>query len=98
MTIPRPTIKVKKAGSGPVPGNSHSFPKTVKYSHLLACEITHSYKNYGQPDTLGPFSPSPTAHTLSVECVSPKRNPLLTNPFVSHQTLSEMRHREPELH
>ena len=61
---PKANHRGKKAGRGLVPGNSHPIPKAVKYSsHLLACEITHSYKNW-QPQSLGPFSPSPTAHTL----------------------------------
>ena len=35
MTVPRLTIKGQKVGSGPIPGNPHSFPKIVGTILLL---------------------------------------------------------------
>ena len=71
MTVLRLTIKGQKVGSGPIPGNLCPFPKIVGIIlSLIAYEITQPIKtNYsifwGQ-------SPSEMAHTLSVECVSPR--------------------------
>ena len=65
MTVPRPTVKVKKWEVAQFLEISTPSPKELEYSsHSLACEITHSYKNW-QPHTLVPLLPSKMTHTLS---------------------------------
>ena len=75
------TSKVKKWAMARFLKIPTPFPKELEYSsHSLACEITHSYKNW-QPHTKGPLLPllpSKTALPLSVECVSSLNKPSFT--------------------
>ena len=62
--------KVHKMGGGPVPGNPHPFPKTVRILvSLTSLWCNYSYENW-EPHTLGLLSPSDLAHTVCGVCFS----------------------------
>ena len=68
-TVLRLTIKGPKWVVAQFLEISTPSPKQLDSSHLLACEVTHPYKN-SQPYPLLPRSHSEMAHILSVECFS----------------------------
>ena len=64
MTVPRPSIKVKKQAVAQFLEIPTPSPKQLEYSsHSLTYEITHPYKNW-QPRTRGRLSPSEMARSL----------------------------------
>ena len=92
MTVPRPTIKGQKVGSGPIPGNPHPFPEIVgiifPFISLWNCPAhKNSPPHISKPFHLSPFE---TVHTLSI-------NLLLTYHFASYWIPSVLRQKEHEI-
>ena len=72
-----------KEGSGPIPGNSHSFPITAGiFLPLVSLWDYPAHKNW-QTYTLGPLLPSQMGHTPCRECVTSLNKSSFTLPWLT---------------